>query len=64
MEWLQIVSQMGLTGVLAYIVQRLWGKCEAQQIEIAKLNELRLQDREEAAAARISDLKSMLRPDD
>lgn len=64
MEWLQVVSQLGLTGVLAFIVQRLWAKCEQQQAEIAKLNESRLQDRDEAAAARISDLKSMLRPDD
>lgn len=64
MEWLQVAPQLGLTGVLAFIVQRLWAKCETQQIEIAKLNEQRLSDRDQAAAARISDLKSMLKPGD
>lgn len=53
MDWLQAVSQLGLTGVLAYIVQKLWAKCEAQQTEIAKLNSDRLQD-----------LRSMLKPED
>lgn len=53
MEWLEIVTKLGLTGTLAFAVYTLWQQTRAQTAEIARLNE-----------ARINDLRAMLKQDD
>ena len=53
MEWLEIVTKLGLTGALAFAVWTLWSQNREQSKEIQRLNE-----------ARISDLRAMLKPDD
>lgn len=53
MEWLEIVTKLGLTGALAFAVYTLWQQNRSQTEEVRRLNE-----------ARINDLKAMLKPDD
>lgn len=61
MEWLQIIAQFGLTGVLSIIGQKLWAKCEAQQVEIARLNEATRLEVSRMTEARLSELRQIAR---
>lgn len=53
MEWLEIVTKLGLTGALAFAVYTLWQQNRQLTDEVKRLNE-----------ARVSDLRAMLKPDD
>lgn len=44
MEWLEIVTKLGLTGALAFAVWTLWSQNREQAKEIARLNEARIAD--------------------
>ncbi len=53
MEWLEIVTKLGLTGALAFAVYTLWQQNRSLTDEVKRLNE-----------ARIADLRAMLRQPD
>lgn len=44
MEWLEIVTKLGLTGTLAFATYTLWRKLEAKDQEIRELNAARVKD--------------------